>query len=117
MSFDPLIANPGRLAILTALAAEQPRDFVRLRESTRLTDGNLSSHARRLADAGLVRIDKAIRAGKPVTTFVLTSEGKRRLAEHVGALMTAVGVTAPSGEARSATTPRDTFDGADDWVD
>jgi hypothetical protein len=52
MPFDALVANPGRLRILTALVAEPRQEFVRLRERTRLTDGNLATHAKRLCGAG-----------------------------------------------------------------
>jgi DNA-binding MarR family transcriptional regulator len=93
MAFDPLVANSGRLEILTALAAEgwrAPVEFVRLRERTRLTDGNLACHARRLHAAGLVAVDKRFREGKPVTSFVLTPAGRAALEEHVERLLAAV---------------------------
>src|SRR6185312_526198 len=54
MAFDTLVSNAGRLEILTALAVEETQDFVTLRKRTRLTDGNLASHAKRLQEAGLV---------------------------------------------------------------
>src|SRR3954467_15611367 len=91
MSFDSLVANAGRLRILTALAGEDRLEFVRLRRATDLTDGNLSAHAKRLQSAGLVDIQKSFRDGKPVTTFHLTDEGRERLTAHVRALMAAVG--------------------------
>ncbi len=78
MALDALVANPGRLRILTSLAAEPSQEFVRLRQRTRLTDGNLSTHARRLQNAGLLAIEKAFRAGKPVTTITLTAQGRMR---------------------------------------
>src|SRR3954470_16089095 len=90
MALDALVANPGRLRILTSLATEPTQEFVRLRERTRLTDGNLSTHARRLKNAGLLAIDKSFRSGKPVTTFTLTSEGRRALESHVRGLMEAL---------------------------
>ena len=90
MAFDSLIANPGRLQILTALAASERQEFVGLRRATRLTDGNLSAHARKLAGGGLVGIEKHFRDGKPVTTFVLTAEGRRRLTAHAEAVLAAV---------------------------
>src|SRR5438445_5888142 len=90
MSFDALIANDGRLRILTALAPAETLEFVQLRRQTRLTDGNLSAHGRRLASAGLVSIEKQFRDGKPVTTFCLTADGRRRLTAHAAALMAAV---------------------------
>ena len=63
MPFDAMVANPGRLRILTALVAEPRQEFVRLRERTRLTDGNLATHAKRPRAGSLDR--EVIRAGKP----------------------------------------------------
>lgn len=83
MTFDPIIANPGRLTILTALLAEARQDFVTLRGNTRLTDGNLTTHARKLATAGLVTIEKTARAGRPVTTITLTDDGRQAFERHV----------------------------------
>ena len=83
MTFDPIIANPGRLTILTALLSQASQDFVTLRGNTRLTDGNLTTHARKLATAGLVTIEKAARAGRPVTTITLTEDGRAAFERHV----------------------------------
>jgi DNA-binding MarR family transcriptional regulator len=107
MPIDALIANPGRLRILTALAAANPQEFVGLRGVTRLTDGNLSAHAKRLAVGGLVEIEKSFRAGKPVTTIALTSEGRRRLQDHATSLLAALRGDAPA--------PAVAAD--EDWVD
>lgn len=90
MSFDPLVANPGRLRILTALAVEERQEFVRLRDSTQLTDGNLASHARRLQSGGLVAIEKRFRDGKPVTRITLTPEGRRALESHARRVIAAI---------------------------
>ena len=90
MSFDTLVANAGRLQILTALAVEERQEFVRLRRSTQLTDGNLASHARRLQSAGLIAIDKEFRGGKPITHFTLTPDGRKALEAHARRLMSAI---------------------------
>lgn len=90
MSFDPLIANAGRLQILTALAVEERQEFVCLRRSTQMTDGNLACHARRLESAGLVAIDKQFRDGKPVTEFTLTPNGRTALEAHTRRLIAAI---------------------------
>jgi DNA-binding MarR family transcriptional regulator len=90
MTFDNLVANPGRLTILTALAVDPQQEFVSLRNRTKLTDGNLASHARRLASAGMIEIDKQLRSGKPVTTIQLTSSGRTALESHVRRLMAAI---------------------------
>ena len=83
MQFDPIITNPGRLSILTALLSEAQQDFVTLRKNTRMTDGNLTTHARKLATAGMVTIEKAARAGRPVTIITLTTEGRSAFENHV----------------------------------
>ena len=90
MSFDPMVANPGRLSILTALAVEESQEFVQLRESTRLTDGNLASHARRLQTAGMIAVEKHFRGGKPVTSFALTVDGRKALEAHTRRLIAAI---------------------------
>jgi len=90
MSPENLIANPGRLKILTALAVDSRQEFVHLRQRTKLTDGNLASHARRLQTAGFIAIDKQIRDGKPVTSIALTTEGRSALESHVRRLMAAI---------------------------
>src|SRR5437016_2720883 len=90
MSFDPLVANAGRLQILTALAVEECQEFVQLRQSTQLTDGNLASHARRLRSAGLIAVEKQFREGKPVTSFTLTSDGRKALETHTRRLIAAI---------------------------
>src|SRR5829696_2027819 len=102
MVFDTLIANAGRLRILTALAVENRQDFVRLRQLTHLTDGNLSAHAKRLRGAGMIEVEKSFRDGKPVTTFHLTDDGRRRLTAHVDQLLAAVRV-APEVDAGAVT--------------
>jgi DNA-binding MarR family transcriptional regulator len=120
MPFDTLIANAGRLRILTALAVENRQEFVRLRKMTQLTDGNLSAHARRLHTGGLIDIEKHFRDGKPVTTFHLTDVGRRRLTEHAEALLAAVGVSAAESELpviAVASASADEDDDDDQWVD
>jgi DNA-binding MarR family transcriptional regulator len=109
MPFDSIVTNPGRLRILTALASSGRGEFVTLRKTTQLTDGNLACHARRLADVGFIQIDKQFRAGKPVTSFVLTRAGRTALESHVKQLMAAI--AAPSaGEAQAQ-------DADETWVD
>lgn len=90
MSFDAVVANPGRLQILTALAVEESQEFVQLRRSTQLSDGNLASHARRLESAGLIAVEKRFREGKPVTSFTLTADGRQALVAHTRRLVAAI---------------------------
>ncbi len=116
MPFDALVANPGRLRILTALATEPRQEFVRLRERTRLTDGNLATHARRLCGAGFIAIDKSIRAGKPVTSLQLTRAGREALEAHARYLMAALQPVAMTHDVETQPVAT-TIDVDDDWVD
>jgi len=79
---DRLIHEPGRLAILTVLSSVKAADFVFLQRTTGLTKGNLSSHLTKLEEAGLVAIQKRFVLKKPNTNVELTSEGRRRIADH-----------------------------------
>lgn len=122
MSFDPLIANAGRLRILTALAVEERQEFVHLRKSTALTDGNLASHAKRLQSGGMIQIDKQFRDGKPVTHLTLTIEGRRALEAHARRLIAAISHRrlAPGPAASVAAEPVTVHHPdvpGDDWVD
>jgi len=114
MAFDALVTNAGRLRILTALAGQGAQEFVALRKLTGLSDGNLSAHARRLEAGGLVDIQKAFRAAKPVTSIHLTPAGRAALEGHAKAVMAAVAgpataaVAVPAGFVEEA---------PDDWVD
>jgi DNA-binding transcriptional ArsR family regulator len=75
-SFDRLVHEPARLAILTALSACEKADFVFLRSLTGLTKGNLSSHLSKLEQAGLVSIEKTYEGKQPITYVALTGEGR-----------------------------------------
>ena len=127
-ALDPLVVNPGRLSILLTLAGgEAGVEFVDLRRRTRLTDGNLACHARRLAGGGLIGIDKQFRAGKPVTTYLLTDTGRQALQTHIDGLVSAVGVVPTVLSAIGVTEPLEgvappTVHAAadpveDDWID
>ena len=113
VSFDPVVANAGRLRILAALASEPSaaHEFVALRAVTRLSDGNLVTHARRLESAGLLTTRKHLRAGRTVTTFELTIAGRDALAAHARSILRALEAPALSRPMIAAPEP------ADDWID
>ena len=75
-SFDRLVHEPARLAILTALSACEKADFVFLRNLTGLTKGNLSSHLAKLEQGDLVAIEKIFEGKQPITYVSLTGEGR-----------------------------------------
>ena len=111
---ESLVVNPGRLRILTALAGREREEFVPLRNRTRLTDGNLAAHAKRLSPAGLIEIDKQFRDGKPVTSFTLTNTGRAALEEHARQLLAAIGVAERPAEHEPITSVPQP---SDEWID
>jgi len=78
-SFDKLIHEPARLAILAALSACEKADFIFLKNITGLTKGNLSSHLMKLEEGGLVAIEKTFEGKQPITYVALTGEGRENL--------------------------------------
>lgn len=87
MSINPLLADRARLAIMANLSlAGGPVDFNTLLEELQLTKGNLSSHIRKLEEAGLVAVHKAFVDRKPRTTYVCTKEGKAEMRHYLGTI-------------------------------
>ncbi len=76
---DRLIHERMRLGIVAALAAEEKVSFGDLKKILKTSDGNLSVHARKLEEAGYVRVSKGFEDRKPRTEYRLTSKGRRAL--------------------------------------
>ena len=76
---DRVIHEPGRLMIVALLAAVEEADFQYLRQTTGLTQGNLSAHLTKLDEAGYVAIEKTFRGKYPLTLCRLTERGKEVL--------------------------------------
>ena len=75
-SFNRLVHEPSRLAIMAALSACEKADFTFLRNLTGLTKGNLSSHLVKLEQGGLVAIEKTFEGKHPITYIALTGQGR-----------------------------------------
>ncbi|MDH3944098.1 MAG: transcriptional regulator [Anaerolineae bacterium] len=76
-SFDRLIHEPSRLAIMAVLYASAGADFKYLLNATGLTKGNLSAHLRKLEEAGYLKIEKSFKGNYPHTTAALTKDGRK----------------------------------------
>ena len=91
-SLDRLIHERTRLAIISALAVNTSLTFNELKQLLRVTDGNLSVHARKLEDAGYVACTKSFAGRMPKTEYRLTAAGRRaleRYLDHMEALIRA----------------------------
>jgi DNA-binding MarR family transcriptional regulator len=78
-----LLYDRIRLGLMSALSVNASMSFAELKELLGTTDGNLSKHARRLEDAGLIVCRKAFADRVPRTQYSLTPKGKRSFTQHL----------------------------------
>ena len=91
---DPVIHAAARLRItaaLATLAVDESVTFPRLQELLDMTAGNLSTHLRKLEDAGYVVVEKAHRGRTPVTYVSLSVHGRRAFEDYTAALRQVLG--------------------------
>ena len=85
---DRLIHERIRLGIVSALAAEERMSFADLKHVLRTSDGNLSVHARKLEEAGYIKVSKGFEDRKPKTEYRLTTKGRRALEGYLAQMET-----------------------------
>ncbi len=91
---DPVIHAQARLRVMTTLAALPPGDsiaFTRLQQLLEMTAGNLSTHLRKIEDAGYVDVTKTHAGRTPVTYVGLTRAGRRAYEDYLTALRVIIG--------------------------
>ena len=74
---DDVIHGRLRLGVMAYLSTSSPAVFAELRDKVGATDGNLSTHLRKLEDAGYVGIEKRFEGRKPQTRVHLTDAGRQ----------------------------------------
>ena len=117
-ALDDVIHQKVRLGVMSSLIAAGEADFNFLKHALGVSDGNLSTHARRLESAGLVQISKHFRDARPVTTLELTLAGRDALEQHARRLLSVLSRTTETEEP-APVTPAAHGAAADDdeWVD
>lgn len=93
---DPVIHAAARLRITAALAALADGDriaFPRLQEQLDMTAGNLSTHVRRLEEAGYVTVTKTHEGRSPVTYLELSRIGRLAFERYTEQLRRLLGRT------------------------
>ena len=84
---ENLLSDRVRLSIMVSLvSAKAPLDFNFLLNHLKLTKGNLSSHIRKLEEAGLVEIIKTFIDRKPNTSYRSTPEGKATFQNYLSGI-------------------------------
>lgn len=74
---DDVIHGRLRLGIMAYLSSVSPATFGELKEKVGATDGNLSTHLRKLEEAGYVRIEKRFVGRRPQTRVHLSAKGRK----------------------------------------
>lgn len=80
---DDLIHSRIRLAVMAVLASVKRAEFTFIRDKVNTTDGNLSTHLRKLEEKGYVAITKRFEGRKPVTDVEMTDQGREAFAAYV----------------------------------
>lgn len=89
---DRMIHERVRLGIVSALAVDGSLTFNELKSLLKITDGNLSAHARRLEEAQYLECTKSFEGRLPRTEYRLTPTGRKaleRYLDHMEALIQA----------------------------
>jgi DNA-binding MarR family transcriptional regulator len=74
---DDVIHGRLRLGIMAYLSTASPAIFGELKDKVGATDGNLSTHLRKLEDAGYVKQEKRFVGRRPQTRVFLTDHGRK----------------------------------------
>ena len=83
---DETIHQKTRLSIMAHLAAVGETDFLTLKQTLNLTDGNLSVHSAILEQNGLIEIEKSFAGKKTRTVYRITPAGRKAFGEYVAEL-------------------------------
>ncbi len=92
-SLDRLIHERTRLGIVSALAVNESLSFNELKQLLKITDGNLSVHARKLEEAAYVTCTKSFDGRIPKTDYRLTAGGRRALERYLDHMEALIRVT------------------------
>ena len=99
IDLDETIHQPTRLRIMSLLVSLEARDRLAygfVQKHLELTPGNLTTHLRKLEDAGYVTITKEFHGAKPRTWIEATAAGRKAFAVYLQSLERALGVRTSS---------------------
>lgn len=97
-ALDQVIHAESRLRIMATLAGLPVGDeiaFPKLRAVLGMTAGNLSTHLRKIEDAGYLTQTKTFEGRTPATYLALTPAGRRAFEEYVENLRSVLSRPAP----------------------
>ncbi len=83
---DPLLHNELRLKIVSILVGVESAEFKFLAEETKASKGNLSAQITKLANANYIKVEKTFRDNYPLTTCIITKDGKKAFESYAKAI-------------------------------
>jgi DNA-binding MarR family transcriptional regulator len=83
---DEIIHSRIRLAIMAVLVTIDEAEFNFLKEKVNATDGNLSTHLKKLEEAGYIAVQKSFENRKPISRYLLTVKGKKAFEIYIDRL-------------------------------
>ena len=85
-NLNKVFDNRVRLGIMSILVVNDWIDFTTIRDTLKITDGQLASNVKALEKAEYIQIRKQFIGKKPNTSYAVTEKGKTAFEEHLKAL-------------------------------
>jgi DNA-binding MarR family transcriptional regulator len=80
---DEILHSRIRLAIIAVLASVDEIEFTALKSKVGATDGNMSTHTKKLEDAGYMQVRKTFIQRKPTTFYSLSPKGRTAFENYI----------------------------------
>lgn len=80
---DSVFHSRIRLAAASMLYHDGLADFNTLKRSIGATDGNLTTHLRKMEDSGYLEVEKKFSGRKPLTIYRLTDAGEKAFEDYI----------------------------------
>ncbi|WP_417459458.1 winged helix-turn-helix domain-containing protein [Kordiimonas sp.] len=90
-AIDDVIHSRVRLAIMSYLASARSSEFTALKKVLQVSDGNLSTHLKKLEDHEYIRLEKEFVGKKPQTTIEITKTGDAAFKTYVEGIAAMLG--------------------------
>jgi len=81
--FNPIIHQPVRSKLVAMLIHDEKLPFSILKKKLSLTDGNLSSHIKKLQNANYIDVEKFFEGKRPKTVIAINDKGKEAFKEYI----------------------------------
>ena len=94
-TIDDVIHSRVRLAIMSYLVSARAAEFTELKQVLKVSDGNLSTHLKKLEDHDYVKTEKGFVGRKPQTMIEITKEGDKAFRTYVDGIAAMLGQNKP----------------------